>query len=125
MIPVPPVLYRVLAGVGALAAAYLIGDHNGANRVKHRVAAERSAANEKVLTTDSRAKEAAAVERAADTATISNTQAEQVQSYANENDPAAVRIRAACQRLRAQRGVQAALPVECGPEGRAGAPGAR
>jgi hypothetical protein len=96
-----------------IAAAYLYGDHNGANRVKARVTAERAAANEKALTTDLNAKEQASIERTEDTANIEEKHDAQVNAIRGGDD-AAIRRSAACQRLRATPGrSEADLPEQC------------
>lgn len=92
--------------------AYLLGDHNGANRVINRVAAERAAANLDAVITDAGAKEQAATERARDTATIAEKEKEQRNAIQGDTD-ADIRRNAACQRLRATRGNQAALSAGC------------
>jgi predicted DNA repair protein MutK len=111
-----PLLAKLLAYVAlpllVIGGAYLLGDHNGANRVKARVAAERAAANVTALTTDVAAKEQAATERANDTTTTTDIQREQVNAIHGETD-ADIRRNAACARLRQARGDQAAISAGC------------
>lgn len=95
-----------------IVGAYLFGDHNGANRVLNRVAAERAAANLDAVITDAGAKEQAATERARDTATIADKEKEQRNAIQGDTD-ADIRRNAACARLRATRGNQAADAAGC------------
>lgn len=110
----PKTVKSLLFGLGILAlfGIYLIGDHNGAVRVKNRVAAERAEANLNAVITDSAAKEQASLERASDTATIADKEKDQVNAIHGETD-ADIRRSAACQRLRASRGDQAAHAAGC------------
>lgn len=98
--------------LAAVILAFIAGDHIGANRVIARHAAERNAANVEVLTKDGAAKEAAAEQRAIDTANIAEKQDAQLNSIQGIDD-AAIRRSAACNRLRAARGNQAAVAAGC------------
>lgn len=110
----PKAVKPFLAGLAvlALAATFLIGDHNGATRIKNRFAAERATANAKALETDAPAKEQASIERATDTANITAMQKEQIDAIHGDTD-AELRRNAACARLRASRGDQAARTAGC------------
>lgn len=99
--------------VVAVLGAYGLGDHNGATRVKNRVAAERAAANLNTVEKDAGSKEQAATERAADTANISDIERNQIDAISGATDDADIRLRAACQRLRASGRSEASLPEQC------------
>lgn len=104
--------------IGALliALAFTLGRCDGVSDERARQRAATAEANEKATTRDAGAKETASEERATDKATIDAKQKEQVDAIQGDSD-AAVRINAACQRLRAAGRSEAALPAACRPGG--------
>jgi hypothetical protein len=100
-----------IIGAALIALAFTLGRCDGVSDERARQALATSEANEKATTRDAGAKETASEERATDKATIDAKQKEQVDVL--EGDDATVRVRAACQRLRAAGRSEAALPATC------------
>ncbi|WP_422057692.1 hypothetical protein [Sphingomonas sp.] len=101
-----------IIGAALIALAFTLGRCDGVSDERARHALATSKANEKATTRDAGAKETASEERATDKAAIDAKQKEQVDAIQGDND-AAVRINAACQRLRAAGRSEAALPAAC------------
>jgi len=100
-----------IIGAVLIALAFTLGRCDGVSDERARQRAITAEANEKATTRDAGAKETASEERATDKAAIDAKQKEQVNVL--EGDDATVRVRAACQRLRAAGRSEAALPVAC------------
>lgn len=101
-----------IIGAALIALAFTLGRCDGVSDERARQRAITAKANEKAATRDAGAKETASEERATDKAAIDAKQKEQVDAIQGDND-AAVRINAACQRLRAAGRSEAALPAPC------------
>lgn len=100
-----------IIGAALIALAFTLGRCDGVSDERARQRAITAEANEKATTRDAGAKETASEERASDKAAIDAKQKEQVDVL--EGDDATVRVRAACQRLRAAGRSEAALPAAC------------
>lgn len=98
-----------------IAAAFALGRCDGVSDEKARQAAATAKANEKALTRDAGAKEQAATERAIDTGAIEAQKKDQIDAL--QGDSNTLRVRAACQRLRAAGRSAADLPEPCRPQG--------
>lgn len=101
-----------IIGAALIALAFTLGRCDGVSDERARQRAITAEANEKATTRNAGAKETASEERATDKAAIDAKQKEQVNAIKGDND-AAVRINAACQRLRAAGRSEAALPAAC------------
>lgn len=91
-------------------AAFGLGRCDGANRERDRIELERAKANQEAEKRNSDAKEKASEQRAQDTADIGQKQKDQLDAIEGSND---VRRDAACERLRASRGIKDAIAAGC------------
>lgn len=101
-----------IIGAALLALAFTLGRCDGVSDERARQSLATSKANAKATERDSAAKEKAADERLSDAAVIAGKQKDQVDAIKGDN-AVAVRLNAACQRLRAAGRSAADLPAAC------------
>lgn len=101
----------ILIALLLIAAAFFLGRCDGAQSERRAQEAARVKANADALQRDAQAKEQAATERAGDIAAIEAKRKDQVDALQGDDD--GVRVRAACQRLRAAGTREADLPEQC------------
>lgn len=101
----------VLIALLLILAAFFLGRCDGAQSERQAQEAARVKANADALQLDAQAKEQAATERAGDVAEIEAKRKDQVDAL--QGDDTGVRVRAACQRLRAAGTLEADLSQQC------------